>query len=94
MRIQGQAHNGAAQINDLREHIMDSAGGSAKKARDEKVDAILPVFGKIPNVYDKSIDKVISSDKIMMIVKALECGIGEDFDIENLAYHHVVILSD
>lgn len=72
----------------------DSAGGSAKKARDEKVDAILPVFGKIPNVYDKSIDKVISSDKIMMIVKALECGIGEDFDLENLAYHHVVILTD
>ena len=72
----------------------DSAGGTAKQARDEKVDAILPVFGKIPNVYDKSIDKVISSDKIMMITKALECGIGEDFDIENLAYHHVVILTD
>ena len=72
----------------------DSAGGTAKQARDEKVDAILPVFGKIPNVYDKTIDKVLSSDKIMMIAKALECGVGEDFDIENLAYHHVVILSD
>ena len=72
----------------------DSAGGTAKQARDERVDAILPVFGKIPNVYDKTIDKVLSSDKIMMIAKALECGVGEDFDIENLAYHHVVILSD
>lgn len=72
----------------------DSAGGTAKQARDERVDAILPVFGKIPNVYDKSIDKIVSSDKIMMIAKALECGVGEDFDIENLAYHHVVILSD
>ena len=72
----------------------DSAGGSAKKARDKEVDAILPVFGKIPNVYDKALDKVISSDKIMQIVKALECGIGEDFDIEKLAYHQVIILTD
>lgn len=72
----------------------DSAGGSAKQARDENVDAILPVFGKIPNVYDRDINKVLSSEKIMMIVKALECGIGEDFDVSNLAYNHVVILTD
>ena len=72
----------------------DSAGGSAKKARDEKIDAILPIFGKILNVYDKPIDKVLSSEKIMMIVKALECGIGEDFILDNLAYHHVVVLTD
>ena len=72
----------------------DSAGGSAKKARDKEVDAILPVFGKIPNVYDKTLDKIISSDKIMTIVKALECGIGEDFDIEKLAYNQVIILTD
>ena len=72
----------------------DSAGGSAKKARDEKVDAILPIFGKILNVYDKPIDKVLSSEKIMMIAKALECGIGEDFTLDDLAYHHVVVLTD
>lgn len=72
----------------------DSAGGSAKKARDKEVDAILPVFGKIPNVYDKTLDKTIASDKIMMIVKALECGIGDDFDIEKLAYGKVIILTD
>lgn len=72
----------------------DSAGGSAKQARDENVDAILPVFGKIPNVYDKTLDKVITSDKIKLLVKALECGLGDDFDIEKLAYDHVVILTD
>ena len=72
----------------------DSAGGSAKQARDKEVDAILPVFGKIPNVYDKTLDKVLVSDKILLIAKALECGLGDDFDIDNLAYHHVVILSD
>ena len=72
----------------------DSAGGSAKKARDEKIDAILPIFGKILNVYDKTIDKVLSSEKIMMIAKALECGIGEDFSLDDLAYHHVVVLTD
>lgn len=72
----------------------DSAGGSAKQARNKEVDAILPVFGKIPNVYDKTLDKVLTSEKILLIAKALECGLGDEFDIDNLAYHNVVILSD
>lgn len=73
---------------------MDSAGGSAKQARDKEVDAILPVFGKIPNVYDRPMDKIISSDKIKIIINALGCGIGDEFNIENLAYHNIVILTD
>lgn len=72
----------------------DSAGGSAKKARNEQIDAILPVFGKIPNTYNMTLDKVYSSDKMVSVIKALGCGIGPDCDIEKLNYKHVVILTD
>ena len=72
----------------------DSAGGSAKKARDENVDAILPVFGKISNTYNMSIDKVYSSEKLMLAIKALGCGIGPECDVEKLNYKHIVLLTD
>ena len=72
----------------------DSAAGSAKSARDEQVDAIFPAFGKINNTYDYSMDKVIDSNKIIDVVKILECGIGEDFDIEKLRYHKIISLAD
>ena len=61
---------------------MDSAAGSAKNARNEQIDAIFPAFGKINNTYDYSLDKILVSSKILDVVKILECGIGEDFDIE------------
>ena len=72
----------------------DSAAGSAKSARNEQVDAIFPAFGKVNNTYDYTIDKVIDSSKILDVVKILECGIGEDFDIDKLRYHKIISLAD
>ena len=72
----------------------DSAAGSAKSARNEQIDAIFPAFGKVNNTYDYSLDKVIDSSKILDVVKILECGIGEDFDIEKLRYNKIISLAD
>lgn len=73
---------------------MDSAAGSAKQARNEQIDAIFPAFGKVNNTYDYTLDKILVSSKILDVVKILECGIGEDFDIEKLRYHKIISLSD
>ena len=72
----------------------DSAAGSAKSARNEQIDAIFPAFGKVNNTYDYSLDKVIDSSKILDVVKILECGIGEDFDLDKLRYHKIISLAD
>ena len=72
----------------------DSAAGSAKQARNEQIDAIFPAFGKINNTYDYTLDKILTSSKILDVVKILECGIGEDFDIEKLRYHKIISLAD
>ena len=72
----------------------DSSSGSAKQARNEQVDAIFPAFGKINNTYSYSLDKILVSSKILDVVKILECGIGEDFDIEKLRYHKIISLAD
>lgn len=72
----------------------DSAAGSAKQARNEQVDAIFPAFGKVNNTYDYTLDKVIDSSKILDVVKILECGIGEEFDIDKLRYHKIISLAD
>lgn len=72
----------------------DSAGGTAKDARDKRVDAILPIFGKILNTYDLSLNKILDSEKIMKIIKALGTGIDEEFNIEKLKYHNIVLLTD
>lgn len=72
----------------------DSAASSSKAARNEQVDAIFPAFGKVNNTYNYTLDKILISSKMIDVVKILECGIGEDFDINKLRYHKIIILSD
>ncbi len=72
----------------------DSAGGSAKQGRDRRFQAILPLRGKPLNVEKKRIDQVLANDEFRSIITALGTGIGEDFDIKNLKYYKVIILSD
>ena len=72
----------------------DSAGGSAKEGRDNRIQAILPLWGKMLNVEKARIDKVIGNDKLTPIVLALGTGIGDEFDIGKIRYHKIVIMAD
>ena len=72
----------------------DSAGGSAKQGRDREFQAILPLKGKPLNAEKKRLDQVLANEEIRTIISALETGVGEDFDINNLRYRKVIILSD
>ncbi|MBU5420946.1 DNA topoisomerase (ATP-hydrolyzing) subunit B [Acetanaerobacterium sp. MSJ-12] len=72
----------------------DSAGGSAKMGRDSSFQAILPLWGKMLNVEKARVDRVYGNDKLMPIVLALGCGIGEDFDIEKVRYGKIIIMAD
>ena len=72
----------------------DSAAGSAIQGRDSRFQAILAMWGKMLNVEKARVDKVYGNDKLSPLIVALGGGIGEDFDIEKLRYHKVVIMSD
>jgi DNA gyrase subunit B len=72
----------------------DSAGGSAKKARNPQFQAILPIRGKILNVERSRLDRMLRNEEIQALISAVGTGIGEEFDVTKLRYHKIILLAD
>ena len=72
----------------------DSAGGSAKQARNRELQAILPLRGKILNVYNVGLSKIADNNEIQNLIQSLGCGIGKNFDINKLRYEKIILMTD